>query len=148
MGFLGGDFSTESGEYRSDYILLVIVMTFLVHIIGTDLTFSNFFKTFILHLGLITTPHVCYVHMTYVYSFSHVFIFTRSLVQKTISNYDLFYFWSTTNSKTHLHPRFLLSPPQSHHPYTPRLCRSTTAPPAEGYHQGERYGHPEDPDYT
>ena len=27
----------------------------------------NFFKLFILHLGLITTPHVPYVHMTYVY---------------------------------------------------------------------------------
>ena len=40
---------------------------------GTDLTFSNFLN-FYFHLGLITTPHVLYVHMTYVYSFSLCFI--------------------------------------------------------------------------
>ena len=39
---------------------------FLVRIIGTDLTFSNFLN-FYFHLGLITTPHVLYVHMTYGY---------------------------------------------------------------------------------
>ena len=32
------------------------------------------FLTFILHLRLITTPHVLYVHMTYVYSFSLCFL--------------------------------------------------------------------------
>ena len=37
---------------------------FLVRLIGTDLYFLNFLKLF--HLGLITTPHVLYVHMTYV----------------------------------------------------------------------------------
>ena len=67
-------------------------MTFWYVFIGTDLTFSNFL-TFILHLGLITTPHVFYVHMTYVYSFSHVSFFTRSHGQeKSLSYYDLFDF--------------------------------------------------------
>ena len=54
----------------------------------------NFFKLFKLyfHLGLITTPHVLYVHMTYVYSFSHVSFFTRSHGQeKSLSYYDLLY---------------------------------------------------------
>ena len=61
---------------------------FLVCLYGTDLVFSNFL-TFILHLGLITTPHV---HMTYVYSFSHVSLFTRSHGQeKSLSYYDLLY---------------------------------------------------------
>ena len=32
---------------------------------GMDLTFSNFFKLYFL-LGLIMTPYVLYVHMTYV----------------------------------------------------------------------------------
>ena len=38
----------------------------------------NFFELFKLHfhLGLITTPHVLYVHMTYVKSFSYVSFFT------------------------------------------------------------------------
>ena len=50
-----------------------------------------FFKLFIiLRLGLITTPHVLYVHMTYVYSFSYVSVFTRSYGQeKSLSYYDL-----------------------------------------------------------
>ena len=54
-----------------------------------------FFKLFKLyfHLGLIMTPHVFYVHMTYVYSFSHVSFFTRSHDQeKSLSYYDLFDF--------------------------------------------------------
>ena len=46
-------------------------MTFW-YVFRTDLIFSNFYFL-ILHLGLITTPHVLYVHMTYVYSFSYVF---------------------------------------------------------------------------
>ena len=58
---------------------------FLVRLIGTDLLF---FQTF--YLGLITTPHV---HMTYVYSFSHVSFFTQSHGQeKSLSYYDLFNF--------------------------------------------------------
>ena len=39
----------------------------------TDLTFSNFLNIYF-HLGLIMTPHVLYVHMTYVYSFFTCFI--------------------------------------------------------------------------
>ena len=41
-------------------------MTFW-YVFETDLTFLNFLN-FYFHLGLITTPHVFYVHMTYVYS--------------------------------------------------------------------------------
>ena len=54
----------------------------------------NFFELSKLHfyLGLITTPHVLHVHMTYVYSFSHVSFFTRSHGQeKSLSYYDLLY---------------------------------------------------------
>ena len=43
------------------------------------------------------------------------------------------------------HPRFLLLPPRSHHPYTPRLDRTTVAPLGEGYHLAEKYGHLADP---
>ena len=69
----------------------VIVMTFW-YVFGTDLTFSNFLN-FYFHLGLITTPHVLYVHMTYVYSFLHASFFTRSYGQeKSLSYYDLFDF--------------------------------------------------------
>ena len=65
---------------------------FLVRLFGTDLTFSNFLN-FYLHLGLITTPHVLYVHMTYVYSLSYVSFFTRSHGQeKSLLYYDLFDF--------------------------------------------------------
>ena len=47
---------------------------FLVCLIGTDLTFSNYFKKyFYSHLGLITTPHVLYVQVTYVYSLFFMF---------------------------------------------------------------------------
>ena len=39
------------------------------------------------------TPHVLYVHMTYVYSFSYVSFFTRSHGQeKSLLYYDLFDF--------------------------------------------------------
>ena len=70
------------------FLLSVIVMTFW-YVIWNGLNF--FKKTFILHLGLITTPHVLYVHMTYGYSFSHVSFFTRSHGQeKSLSYYDLF----------------------------------------------------------
>ena len=63
-------------------------MTFW-YIFGTDLTFFKLFKLYF-HLGLIMTPHVLYVHMTYVYSFSHVSFFTRSHGQeKSLLYYDL-----------------------------------------------------------
>ena len=77
--FLEVNGSTRKFSYCQFYLgiietICVIVMTFW-YVFGTDLTFSNFLN-FILHLGLITTPHVFYVHMTYVYSFSHVSFFT------------------------------------------------------------------------
>ena len=124
----------------------VIVMTFWYVYSERTYFFSNFYLYF--HLGLITTPHVLYVHMTYVYSLYHVSFFTRSHGQeKSLSYYDLFRLQST-NLRTHPHPHFLLLPPQPHHPYTPHLCRSTTAPPGEGYHPVKKCGHPADPDYT
>ena len=55
------------------YLLFVIVMTFW-YVYRNGLTFFSNFLNFILHLGLITTPHVLYVHMTYVYSFTTCFI--------------------------------------------------------------------------
>ena len=65
-------------------------MTFWYVFIGTDLNFSNFLY-FYLPLGLIANPHALYVHMTHVYSFSHVSFFTRSHGQeKSLSYYDLF----------------------------------------------------------
>ena len=41
---------------------------FLVRFIGKDLYFLNFFNFYFLS-RLVMTPHVLYVHMTYVYSF-------------------------------------------------------------------------------
>ena len=53
--------------------ILVIVMTFW-YIFWNGLVFFELFKIYF-HLGLITTPHVLYVHMTYVYFFSYVSFF-------------------------------------------------------------------------
>ena len=65
-------------------------MTFW-YVFRNGLTFFELFKLYF-HLGLITTPHVPYVHMTYVYSLSHVSFFTRSHGQeKSLSYYDLLY---------------------------------------------------------
>ena len=52
--------------------LSVIVMTFWYIFIGTDLSFLNFLN-FYSSLGIDHDPHVPYVHMTYVYSFSLMF---------------------------------------------------------------------------
>ena len=123
-------------------------MTFW-YVFGTDLIFSNFLY-FIFYLGLITTPHALYVHMTYVYSLFLCF-YIHTIIWPRRSHYCIMIFSqlrSTTVLWTHPHPHFLLLPPQPHHPYTPRLCRSTTAPPGEGYHPVEMCGHPEDPGYT
>ena len=51
---------------------VVIVMTFW-YVFGTDLVFLNFLN-FYSSLGIDHDPHVLYVHMTYVYSFSLCFI--------------------------------------------------------------------------
>ena len=65
-------------------------MTFLV-CLWNGLNFFELFKLYF-HLGLITTPHVFYVHMTYVYFF-HVSFFTRLYGQeKSLLYYDLFDF--------------------------------------------------------
>ena len=56
----------------------VIVMTFW-YVFWNELNFFELFKLYFL-LGLITTPHVLYVHMTYVYPlfpmFSHFILHT------------------------------------------------------------------------
>ena len=108
-----------------------------------------FFKLFLysFSLGLITTPHVLYVHMTYVYSFfsclSHTITWPREVI------IVLWSFWLRSSILwMHPHPHSPLFPPQPHHPYTPHLCQHTTAPPGEGHHLVTRYGHPEAPDYT
>ena len=67
-----------------EHLLLVIIMTFW-YVNRNGLNFFELFKLYF-HLGLITTPHVLYVHMTY------VLFFTRSHGQeKSSSYYDLLY---------------------------------------------------------
>ena len=63
---------------------------FLVRILERTYFFSNFLN-FILHLGLITTPHVLYVHMIYVYSLSLMFYLSHEYMAKRshLSHYDL-----------------------------------------------------------
>ena len=103
----------------------------------------NFFELFKLYFltGLITTPHVFYVHMTYVYSFSYVLSFTRSHGQeKSLSYYDLLL--RSSILWMHPHPRSPLLPPQHHHPYTPHQCRSTMVLLGEGSHRFTTYGLP------
>ena len=66
-------------------------MTFW-YVFGMDLTFFELFKT-LFSFGIDHDPHVLYVHMTYVYSFSYVSFFTRCYGQeKSSSHYDLFDF--------------------------------------------------------
>ena len=72
-------------------LTIVIVMTFW-YVFWNGLTFFELFK-FYSSLGIDHDPHVLYVHMTYVYSFSHVSFFTISHGQeKSLSYYDLFDF--------------------------------------------------------
>ena len=73
---------------------------------------------------------------------SHEYTAKRSLY-----HYMIFYRLRSTILRTHPPPHFLL-PPQTHHPSTPHLYRTTTAPLGEGYHPAARYGHPEVPDCT
>ena len=69
-------------------VVVVIIMTFW-YVFGMDLSFFELFKLYF-HLGLIMTPHVFYVHMTYVYSLSYISSFTRSHGQeKSLLYYDL-----------------------------------------------------------
>ena len=71
----------------------VIVMTFWVHL-WNGLNFFELFKLYF-HLGLITTPHVLYVHMTYVYSFSYVsFLHTITRPREVIHRIMIFYMTS------------------------------------------------------
>ena len=57
-----------------------------------ELVFFELFKL-LFSLGIDHNPHVFYIHITYVYSFSYVSFFTRSHGQeKSLSYYDLFDF--------------------------------------------------------
>ena len=75
---------------------------------------------------------------------SHMIIWPREviIVLWSFINFGVSILWM------HPHPHFLLLPLQPHHPYTPRLYQSTTAPLGEGHHPAERYDHPEDPNCT
>ena len=95
----------------------VIVMTFW-YIFGTDLTFFKLFKPYF-HLGLITTPHVLYVHMTYVYSFlifhsSHNHMAKRShyriMIFSTLEYYSMDAFPPSFSSISSTIPPPLYSP--------------------------------------
>ena len=109
------------------------------------LTFFELFSS----LGIDHDPHVLYVHMTYVYSSSHVSFFTRSHGQeKPLSYYDLLDDFRSSTIRTHPHPHSLLFPPPLHHPETPHLHRSTMVPLGEGYRPGARNGRPANLDYT
>ena len=87
----GGEFILGNGvadQSLPGLLVGVIVMTFW-YVCWNGLNFFELFKLYF-HLGLITTPHVFYDHMTYVYSFSFVSFFTRSYGQeKSLSYYDL-----------------------------------------------------------
>ena len=72
--------------------VVVIVMTFLVCVYRTDLIFSKLFIIF--YLGLITTPHVLYVHMTYVYAHFLMFHSSHDYVAKR-SHYRIMIFYMT-----------------------------------------------------
>ena len=61
---------------------------------GTDLNFFELFKLYF-HLGLITTPHVFYDHMTYVYSLSLMFLSSHDDVAKR-SHYRIMIFYMTS----------------------------------------------------
>ena len=130
------------------YQLLCHRYDFLVRLFRTDLLFFELFYHFLL-LGLITTPHVYYVHMTYVYFLFLCFILHDDHMVKR-SQYRIMFFYKLRSSIlwTHSHPHSLLPPPQPHRPYTPRLDQTTTAPPGEGYHLVAKCGHQEDPDCT
>ena len=68
---------------------IVIIMTFW-YAFWNGLNFFELFKL-LFSLGIDHNPHVSYVHMTYVYSFSYVFHFTQSHGQeKSLLYYDLY----------------------------------------------------------
>ena len=128
--------------------LSVIVMTFWYVFIRTDLSFSNFFFYFSLGIDHEPPCSLC-SHDLCLFPFPYVSFFTRLRGQeKSLSYYDLLCDFKRTILRTHPHSPFLLLPLQPHHPYTPHLCRSTTAPLGEGYHPSERYDYPASHDCT
>ena len=124
------------------YTIIVIVMTFW-YVFWNGLNFFELFKLSF-SFGIDHDPPCYYDHMTYIFLFLYFILHTRIWPREVIIVLWSFWLWSTT-LRTHPHPHFHLSPPQPHHPYTPRLCWSTTAPPGEGYHPAAKYGPREDP---
>ena len=107
-------------------------MTFWYVFIGTDLTFSNFLN-FIIHLGLITTPHVLYVHMTYVYSLFLMFLSSHDHMAKR-SHYRIMIFSTSEFYSTDASPPSFSSTSSTTPPplYSPSMsinngptCKST-----------------------
>ena len=116
---------------------------FLVRLWNGLTIFSNFLN-FIFTSGLITTPHVLYNHMTYVYSLFLCFILHNDHMAKR-SRYRImiFYRLRSTTLRTPLHPRFLLPPP---HPYTHHRGPRNTDRSEGGSHPDAKYGEVVDPD--
>ena len=71
-------------------VITMTIMTFW-YIFRNGLNFLELFK-FYFHLGLITTPHVLYVHMTYVYSLSLMFFCSHDHMAKR-SHYCIMIFF-------------------------------------------------------
>ena len=87
---------------------------------GLNSYFLNFFNFYFLS-RLVMTPHVLYVHMTYVYSFFICLCFSFHMItwpREVIIILWSFRLWSSI-LQMHPHPHFLLPlPPLHHHPYT------------------------------
>ena len=109
---------------------------------GTDLTFSNFLN-FIFTWDWSWPPCFLCSHDLCLFLFLcfilHMITWPREVI------IILWSFWLRSSTLwMHPHPHFLLPPPQPHHPYTPRLHWSMTAPLGEGSHQDKMYGPEED----
>ena len=141
MGFLEG---TMEGQLERS----VIVMTFRYVFIGTDLIFFELFN-FYSSLGIDYDPpcslcsHDLCLFPFLMFHSSHDHMAKRS-------HYRIMIFLRLRSSilRTHSHPHSLLLPPQLHHPYTPRLYRSTTVLLGGGYHPVAKCGHPARHDCT
>ena len=131
--------------YSNDYLGSVGVChryDFLVHL-WNGLNFFKLFKLYF-HLGLITTPHVFYDHMIYVYSLFLMFHLSHNHMAKR-SHYRIMIFYQLQSSilQTHFHPHFLVPLPPPH-PYTRHQYPRNTAPPGEEHATAPPYDAEED----
>ena len=104
-------------------------------------TFLNFYSSF----GIDHDPPCSLCSHDLCFFLFSMFYLSHEYTAKR-SRYCIMIFYGLWSSilQMHPHPHFLLFPPQPHHPYTPHLCRSTTAPLGEGRHQDARCGYPVD----